>query len=474
VEKELKQYEELNGHGNPGAAPTTAINTNINNNNNTNESKSLGAKIQNINEKLDCLRTLCEPRENSFISYEFLKPPLQHLPATATTNNTELLELALQGFGRFKTSNTYPPLCNARVLDEATSNNNNNNNTNGLNGNCNGHHHTTNGGGSSVYESMSRRVSSGLVTNGGSGGSNSSNGLGNGNYPANLTVRLQIETVDYYGSKQREGGDPISALVTDPMSRQQLFRTPNDIVDCGNGLYHFKIVPNLIGKYRVDVSIFGRPINDMPVWLNIVENTDSVWTFGGAAASTFSPVNNTSSSASTTGITTSLSSSSLMRSFSLGANKGTGDRDFNMPISVRCVNKLIFILDSGNNRIKVLNQMGQFIAHMRHEGLAEASATAMAFKRCRPAEKGGNSGNNSSSNGNAFCLVTLNWRLKCMTTLSIGTLEDITTTKYIFFSFRVSENEILFSVKFFVLLCDMVFEIYENLKKIGQAQYCVV
>jgi hypothetical protein len=107
-----------------------------------------------------------------------------------------------------------------------------------------------------------------------------------------------------------------------------------------------------------------------------------------------------------------------MRSISLH-NKGAGDRDFNMPISVRCINKLIFILDSGNNRIKVLNQMGQFIGHMRHEGLAESSATAMAFRR-HP-EKGGGS--------NAFSLITLNWRLKCMTTLSIGTLEDITTAK---------------------------------------------
>jgi hypothetical protein len=169
------------------------------------------------------------------------------------------------------------------------------------------------------------------------------------------------------------------------------------------------------GKYRVDINIFGRPINEMPIWLNIVENIDSVWTFGGAASSSNLLSGGTTPNSSSTLLNTS-ASSSLIRSFSLH-NKGAGDRDFNMPISVRCINKLIFILDSGNNRIKVLNQMGQFITHLKHEGLAESSATAMAFKR-QP-EKG----------PHAFSLISLNWRLKCMTMLSIGTLEDITSSK---------------------------------------------
>ena len=71
------------------------------------ECRLLGAQIQKINEKLDCLRSLCEPRENSFISYEY-----------RFNDVIENVEQSLRSFGRFRTSSTYPPLCYAIVLDE--------------------------------------------------------------------------------------------------------------------------------------------------------------------------------------------------------------------------------------------------------------------------------------------------------------------------------------------------------------------
>jgi hypothetical protein len=259
VENELKQYEQLNGNGN-------VVHTGVNSNTASNsESKSLGAKIQNINEKLDCLRTLCEPRENSFINYEFLKP-MQQQAAVSATNSSELFDVALRGFGRFKTSNTYPPLCNAHVIDDSTNSaaaatNGGSNGT--TNGSTNGYRHQNGGGGggggnSTVYETLSRqtngygRADHNVMLSNGMNGSAGNGGANGGNFPANLTVRLQIETVDYYGNKQKEGGDPISALVSDPMGRQQLFKTTTDITDCGNGMYQFKIVPNLIGKLTVN------------------------------------------------------------------------------------------------------------------------------------------------------------------------------------------------------------------------------
>ena len=71
------------------------------------ECRLLGAQIQKINEKLDCLRSLCEPRENSFVSYEY-----------RFNDVIESVEESLRSFGRFRTSSTYPPLCYALVLDE--------------------------------------------------------------------------------------------------------------------------------------------------------------------------------------------------------------------------------------------------------------------------------------------------------------------------------------------------------------------
>lgn len=71
------------------------------------ESKLLSAQIQNINEKLDCLRTLCEPRENSFINYEY--------KFNSCLNE---IDTVMQRFGRFSVSNTYPPLCTAKIIED--------------------------------------------------------------------------------------------------------------------------------------------------------------------------------------------------------------------------------------------------------------------------------------------------------------------------------------------------------------------
>ena len=262
------------------------------------ESKQLGHQIQNINEKLDCLRTLCEPRENSFIIYEY-----------KFNNCLQETENQLKKFGRFKISNTYPPLSNYRIISPKSK------------------------------------------------------------YSANLAIEIQIETVDYYGQKRIDGGDPVSVTVTDPYSRK--FNIDN-ILDLNNGNYSFKFVPNIVGKYRLDINIFSRSVNKSPVYLNIVDFVESLWTFGGG------------------------SSSSHLFSFN---NKGSNDRDFNMPISVRCLSNKIYILDSGNNRITILDNQGQYIGNLKHDCLAQSSSTALVI-----------------SNSN---LITMNWRLKKLSNIAL-------------------------------------------------------
>ena len=100
----------------------------------------------------------------------------------------------------------------------------------------------------------------------------------------------------------------------------------------------------------------------MPIIINTVEHIDSLWTFGGGfcglnASSTSS--NSSSNALSSSQTTNSIRNSLMSKSF--GNNRGSTDKDFNMPISVRCCDKLIYVLDSGNNRIKVLNLNGNFI-----------------------------------------------------------------------------------------------------------------
>ena len=122
------------------------------------ECKRLGAQIQQINEKLDCLRSLCEPRENCFINYEY-----------KYNNVIESVEGVLGNFGKFRTSSTYPPLCYASVRD--------------LNGDA-----MAAGGVGTTVNSASSSSSMASLT-----------------YSANLAILIQIQTVDYYGKKRTEG-----------------------------------------------------------------------------------------------------------------------------------------------------------------------------------------------------------------------------------------------------------------------------
>ena len=223
-------------------------------------------------------------------------------------------------------------------------------------------------------------------------------------------MTIQIDTVDYYGKKRTEGGDPVSIIITDPsMSRlqyttQKPHQKPTEkadnqepaIVDQNNGSYRFTFTPNLIGRYRLDISIFSRSIYQMPIFMVVNEFADPLWTFGG--------VSSNSSSNSMASSTPTASSSTLLRNFSFH-NKGTGDRDFNMPICVRCVDKLIYILDSGNDRIKILNKNGQFVGNIKYEWLNGSSSTALALH---------------VKNSNVS-LITLNWRLKSMSKYNLET-----------------------------------------------------
>jgi hypothetical protein len=133
----------------------------------------------------------------------------------------------------------------------------------------------------------------------------------------------------------------------------------------------------------------------MPIYLNVIEHIEPLWTFGGCT--------NSGSSSS--------SSLSLIKNFALNSGKGAGDREFNMPISVRCLNKFIYILDSGNNRIKVLSKTGQYLTHIKHDGLKESSSTALALYK--------------NEKTKSFSLLSLNWRLKIMSNFKIENADDL-------------------------------------------------
>lgn len=119
----------------------------------------------------------------------------------------------------------------------------------------------------------------------------------------------------------------------------------------------------------------------MPIYVHAREFVDPLWMFGAGSTGLNSGPNNSGSanSSANSGSNSNSSGITLMRNFSFH-NKGATDRDFNMPISVRCVDKLIYVLDSGNNRVKILNKSGQFVGNVKHDGLNESSATALVLQ----------------------------------------------------------------------------------------------
>jgi ribosomal protein S27E len=347
-----------------------------------NESKRLGSQIQQMNEKLDCLRSLCEPRENCFINYEY-----------KFNDALKGVDTVLGQFGRFRTSSTYPPLCYAKIVDDYSSSSSSSSNA------------TTNSVNTPGMSQYNGTSSSSLQVGPAAAVANDSIDLQHSaskcTYSANLAILVRIQTVDYYGRKRTEGGDPIIATVTDPYGAQETCH----ITDLNTGSYTFKLVPSLIGKYRLDISIFSRPINQMPLFFTTVPHIDSMWTFGAG----FTGLGQTTAT-NKQQTTTPTSRNSLNMSF--GNNRGTTDKDFNMPISVRCCGKLIYVLDSGNNRIKVLNLNGVFQRHIVHHGLAETSATALAFATTTATPP-------LDNDEPIIELVSLNWRLRLLSNYKI-------------------------------------------------------
>lgn len=73
------------------------------------EVRNITKKISDLNEKLDTTSTLSEPRENSFLKYEF-------------KHNSSLKDISkgLNDFGRIKISTTFPSLCTGKIGEAIT------------------------------------------------------------------------------------------------------------------------------------------------------------------------------------------------------------------------------------------------------------------------------------------------------------------------------------------------------------------
>ena len=247
------------------------------------EVRKITQKISDLNEKLDTTSTLSEPRENSFLKFEF-----KH------NNSHKEFQQLMNAFGRFKVSTTFPALCAAKIGKAVT----------------------------------------------------------------HLKSIVTVTTVDYHGNPRTNGGDPIYADLRNDKGEQ----IDTKIRDKDDGTYEIQYVAPKLGTYKICVSIFNRPIKGSPYTITVTDHNNPTWKCG---------------------------------------SRGSGEQGFIQPLRVvtESTEGNVFVLDTGNSRLKVIDDLGDFIRHIGPEGFENQSGTGVAM---------------TPDNH----LVIVNWRTKMISFLS--------------------------------------------------------
>ena len=173
-----------------------------------------------------------------------------------------------------------------------------------------------------------------------------------------LRTTIKITTVDYHGNPRTNGSDPILAEITSVDGD----KVPLHIKDHDNGMYTLSFVLRSTNTHKLSISIFNRAIRDSPFTLDITEHNNPTATLG---------------------------------------SHGSGEEEFIHP--VQCLvdprEERIYVLDTGNSRIKVLDSEANFLYHITGHGLEQRGCTGMALSPNRH-------------------LVLVNWRTRGVTELN--------------------------------------------------------
>ncbi|XP_005113065.2 tripartite motif-containing protein 2 [Aplysia californica] len=247
------------------------------------EVRNITKKISDLNEKLDTTSTLSEPRENSFLHYEY-------------KHNDALREVAkaISNFGNIRVSTTFPALTTAEA----------------------------------------KRAT------------------------AHLRCSVRIITTDYHGNLRTNGGDPVFVDIRNEKGDL----VDSKVKDNDDGTYDVLYLPSKPGKLKMTANIFGRPIKNSPLSIEVSEHIDPVWRFG---------------------------------------SRGTGQEQLNQPVRIAAgaEGDVVYVLDTGNSRIVVLGRDGSVLRHLGPAGVEQQSATGLSVM----------------SSGQ---LVVINWRSKMVSVLS--------------------------------------------------------
>ncbi|CAB3381544.1 Hypothetical predicted protein [Cloeon dipterum] len=187
-----------------------------------------------------------------------------------------------------------------------------------------------------------------------------------GDVVAKLKCSATLSTVDYHGKARTSGGDPVSAELR--TSSGQLLET--EIQDLDDGTYKVWFRPPAAGTYTLNLSVFQRPIKDKNINFEVTEHNSPRGEHG---------------------------------------CRGSGKGEFLQPVSVTVNSEagFVYVLDTGNSRIKVLSLDLEFIRHIENDGLKGRSCTGIALTR-----QG---------------LIVVNWRTKSVTEIDPETGDTISS-----------------------------------------------
>lgn len=164
---------------------------------------------------------------------------------------------------------------------------------------------------------------------------------------ANLENSIVLSTVDYHGELRRTGGDPIQAEMMEVTADGAACAVPLKVLDCDDGTYKILFRAPSAGRYGIKIAVFDRPIKDTPIYFDVSEHNNPVCTYG---------------------------------------TRGSGKDEFLQPVGVAIDESdgSVYVLDTGNSRIKVLDQDLEFVKHITNEGLCGRSCTGESTIRRFP------------------------------------------------------------------------------------------
>jgi len=176
---------------------------------------------------------------------------------------------------------------------------------------------------------------------------------------ANLEMVARVTTIDYNGVVQDHGGDPVVAQVIDDKGTNIAL----NVEDKDDGTYEIRFTAHRQGTYCLKVMIFDRPIKDCPLFFDVTEHNPPLISFG---------------------------------------SRGTKEKGFSQPCNVAVDRRnSVYVIDTGNSRVKKLTPNLDYVGHVTNEGLAGRSVTGICM------------GSSDDS------LMVINWRSKTVTEISL-------------------------------------------------------